>query len=597
MNEKPDTKMLRVILATTFFVVCAKSPHYIGAWAFPYAVVLCILPFTFFWLYRAMLSKQIFLSKLNSDGVIFRFSSSRVISSIVSVTAAVIFCCYSIAKVSSYDHVHIAILYAATIAYLFLQRIISKKIGTEFQQKYANHYTIIVSFAAVSLASLCMIYVTEYRDISVASYQSLAQAIYMQHEQYAPLASSGIASTITSYIEFSDGCKAYGLSLLRGEYFALGLLFAVGESAIFLTLLSIVSCFMLSSADFTGIFIPAKNEERTKSNQTFGRIVVTVLVICAMYFPAYYYIDSVVSNNAEVYKLERPKHLFVEMIDGKRYTEGAEQKISAVISAHRLDGERAVGRFIDHGIDRICDEMVDKVDGYLDGYYTLTAEYMRLIYFITGSGAEYFASDFSKFIGAESLTRHMEDAGKMSDTYLNAQYPKALSEVESVLAQHIVIDDGKTAYTVRKQNSLSTILKPLSDFRDTITFRNRALVSGLTGVVAGTSVGVIAYKVANRVVGKPIFVAFAKAISKLAFRLGVKTALPAAGAAIGAILPLPGTTYVGVTIGVMAGTAAGLGVDKLILEFNEWCDREELKRTLVQAIDDFRYETKRSFRL
>ena len=236
----------------------------------------------------------------------------------------------------------------------------------------------------------------------------------------------------------------------------------------------------------------------------------------------------------------------------------------------------------------------EAVEEYLDWYYSLTAEWGRVVKLLTG--------------GVERLENHL--AEKVRETFeqqkwyagMNAAFDRLMAadeearkvyeetvrdilernRVDPQRLQHAAVDVALIA-------SLEDIFQP-SFHQDFIPAAHRFLgaTSGGGAAVAGGVGSIIAEKVKTKILAKLVLKVAAKApLKALASKLGSAGATAAIGAAAGSAVPGLGTA-VGAAGGAVVGLGTGIAIDGALLELEEALSRDDFRREIVTAICEAR---------
>ena len=226
------------------------------------------------------------------------------------------------------------------------------------------------------------------------------------------------------------------------------------------------------------------------------------------------------------------------------------------------------------------------VDNYLDWYYSLSGEYMRIYKMVTGEKLD----DYMR----EKLIEHLQE----KNPFLG--FERALQEAESknvlLIREHKtavqrILDTNRvhldaSAVVVIQHRSMEKIINPSMHF-DFEALRKRLLKSGTKGTIASSMSSAITSKVMERVDSQNILKLAAKTLAKFATSKATGSLGGAsAGAAIGSAVPGVGTA-IGAVIGVVIG---GIVIDKGILTLDELMSREPFKDGIMGAIADVKID-------
>lgn len=216
------------------------------------------------------------------------------------------------------------------------------------------------------------------------------------------------------------------------------------------------------------------------------------------------------------------------------------------------------------------------VDGYLDWYFSLGAEWLRIAALLTG-GPDAFLQ--------QRLQRTLAQAPGLGDWLLEVQAHQqqlmrqsraGLQALEATLARHRLVLDGSHC---RVQQELPDwhSLSELASLQTHTAQRlgSSAALGGATGLAA---------LVAGQAMGKTSMKAASKVLTKAAAKQAVKTS---GGAALGAVAgsALPGLgTAVGAGIGLVLGAGTSVAIDWAMLRAEEQLTREGLRAELLETV-------------
>ena len=232
---------------------------------------------------------------------------------------------------------------------------------------------------------------------------------------------------------------------------------------------------------------------------------------------------------------------------------------------------------LENSIDKGYEQMEKNVDGYLDWYYTLGADYVRLVDVIIGKSdmKTELEKKLNKGEVAQKLSEEIDQA-LAKNQFINEHK----SEVKRILEKNLLTGDCS------KVNILQSMsLKDMFNMPDYIigstNFKNRLAAGGILATgVGGAVLTKVIYKGAFKVVGK--------GLSKVVLnKAGSASAMAIIGGAAGSIVPVVGTG-----IGVLAGAGFGVLLDKGILMLEEYIDRKEFEDKIITGIRESKAELK-----
>ena len=260
------------------------------------------------------------------------------------------------------------------------------------------------------------------------------------------------------------------------------------------------------------------------------------------------------------------------IIDGKKYdyekVQGLYEKARELSSEMAAEREAALTPLI----NEMYDKRLENVDAYLDWYYSLPADYERLLQFFSGTIEDGMKEQLAQRINEgvdetgleEEMNRYWEEASAIKADIEDELARNELGEYGFEAVPEWLIVPVKTL----ESNFLAESLEPCKKFLDAGT---RLGLSAGVGIVAG----VIAKKATQKVLAKPFF---KKLVASLAEKLAARGLLTAGGTAIA-----PG-------VGTALGFGIGFAGDYLFLKVDEAMNRESYKEEIVSAIEESRTE-------
>ena len=391
---------------------------------------------------------------------------------------------------------------------------------------------------------------------------------------------SALVQVGLSWSAYFDALKAYALGHL-GDIDALWALFAmgVGSYAVCYTACLALSCFLVPRDGF----VQARLVPRSSAT-TFMVAAVTTIGIGFIYFPGLASLDEYVSQ-----RFLGPDPFVgatCELIDGSCYQVGTCAQIAAARAAVAVRVADAATRYR-REVDAAFEELEDvAVEEYLDWYYSVSAEYVRIGMMLVGRLETHMETKFREIIQRDQWFQGVDNAFNevlSTDSQARNYFEQTVREILD--RNRVRLESGDSNTTPE-----ADISEPTCDL-DFIPPLPRWGVSGASSVVAGSISYIIIQKVLAKVLGKAVLKLGAKAAAgNIA---GAGGAL--AGATIGSIVPGVGTAIGAVAGGIIVGGATAVGIDFALLKIDEAMSREEFKRELVAAIQEARDEIQADF--
>ena len=433
---------------------------------------------------------------------------------------------------------------------------------------------------------------------NLPQHESFEAAIDAHKPTVAAANGSALVWEALHWIGYFEGMKAYALGNLgsKGAFGALFLL-VLGTGALLYHVCLALSCLRIPRIGFVQACLVPRS-----SIDAFKVAAVATFLVVFIYFPLILYSDSFVSQSPGfAASRERAEAIAkavaqgIEQIGNDYYAPGTGEQVGALRedTLRQFGKEVAVLRSeINSTFQRLENEAVDE---YLDWYYSLAGEWVRLFVLGGGTGSleDYLTKKgretFEKEAWYEGLNTAFNDLLSTNDELRTAYERKVRNilnqnRLDSTDLQHVEIQVVLTA-------SLTDILQ-LSLQQELIDGARRLLGAGVGGATVGKGVAtIVAQKVTAKLAAKTAFKVAAKApVKALLAKLAASTVSGAAsGAALGSILPGPGTAA-GVVAGTLFGLGVGVAIDVTLLELEEQFGRKDFRREIVTAIREARHE-------
>ncbi len=224
------------------------------------------------------------------------------------------------------------------------------------------------------------------------------------------------------------------------------------------------------------------------------------------------------------------------------------------------------------------------VDDYLDWYYSLSGEYMRLYKMVTSGQLDAYVRE--KLIEClqqgkpfDGFDRSLRDAASKNAALLK-QHQLA---VQRILDQNQIGADT-SKFLIVPHDSAETLSRPSVHY-DFEALRNRLLVSGSKGSLPGSMTSAITGKVMEKMDQNSTLKMAARTLAKfVAAKATGSLGGASAGAAVGSAVPGIGTA-IGAVVGIVVGGAV---IDKGLITLDEMMNRQSFKNEIMTAIAEAR---------
>lgn len=403
---------------------------------------------------------------------------------------------------------------------------------------------------------------------------------------------SVIAQVLNRYSLYVDTASTLALKFLSGDIES-------GNRSIFAVLLILApltvpfaaSAFLIPAREYQRILVPL-TETPVTTGLIFRRsatmTTVAVIVLVFLYPSGVIQIDQHLKDRLRVSGSDHWEIILqphVEAIEGRFFKDGTIDALEQ-LKAELFNNQFVYKQKLERQLDDAYDRMGKNINNYLDEYYSLPAEYVRLGAALTGSLEQH-------------LQRKLRSALEKGKPF--AQFEQTFQDLAS---RHAL---ALKKFEARKNQLLqeNEVLAPMGDFWEVkeisqaqfyppapeVEYLDGTLrASGSAG--AGAVSAVVASKVASKVAAKGTFKLAATAVTKAAAsKAGAGGAGAAAGAALGSIVPGAGTAL-GALVGFGAGLVVGVSVDAAMLTIEEYLSRDEFRQDILSSLSAAKAEHK-----
>ena len=308
-------------------------------------------------------------------------------------------------------------------------------------------------------------------------YDSFETAIDQHKPAISDRSGSALVSEALHWIGYFDGVKAYALSNLRStDTLGALLIMVLGTAALLYHACLALSCFRIPQVGF----VQARLAPRSPGG-VFKVTAISTFATVFIFFPALLNLEAFVSNSP-VFRFAREK---VEQIGDHYFKPGTRELISEAHSQalRELGEEVKQAQFaMDATFERLEN---DAVDEFLDWYYSLGGEWVRLFKLAGGTDRleDYLAEKVRETFEQEKWYADINIAFERllsSDKKVRTAYEQ---KVRDILGRNR-LDWHRAAVDVTLTASLEEILQ-LSFQQDLILSARRFLGAGAAGSAVG----------------------------------------------------------------------------------------------------------------
>ncbi len=601
--------------------------------------------------YHAVVKKTINQAALHAGGMLGRINGGRTFRLIAAFIVSAVGVAGLLVASVGWDAWQWGLAVAAVPLFLLVYMLVDKVVGKEAALLFRASLDVRVSAgitgALLLVASFALLAAQPAPEVTSATEAFLSAENPFASSPSTIMSEAGLA------VSYADALSTYGLSRL-GEVNAFGRFFA--QTLLLLSslfgLAGLLGTCALDVRELKRVFLPLEKievgqEKMACASRGAGApqpaflkapivaAVVAPLVLVGIFAAS----DNALAQMKAADELTPAENLAREafgatayVLDGKYYDQQQAQALmeEATVKSAALS-EDARNDLVPL-INASFDARVANVDSYLDEYYTLAADYDRLIKLVTGTIESFVADQLTS-----GLEAGVDDSEYLSTLQSYVDQAAALkTEYEEGLANSELVGIPEWLLTSTEAVTPDFFSGPIEPTQRLLDAGERFGISAVAGGVGGVAAGVATSKavgsatekaaasaassagekaavgaagdaaekaackqaaktvekaaaksIGSKIVEKAAGKAFFKAIvSRIGSMLGSRAAGAAVGGAAGTLVG-PG---VGTAVGIAAGAAIGVGVDYGLLMLDEAQNRESYKAEIVEAIEEERAE-------
>ena len=524
------------------------------------------------------------LQVLRDGAWLQRWLSSRILTAMMAIVWSAFVALTSVFWFSSLDRQQIIFLLSSIPVYALIIQFVRPKMTSQMKRFAATKNTLRISSWLFAGTMGLLFFCYRMAFVDSAEMQPLALSV---DEVFSNAATSGSGSRLVQWLgQWTDVfniVQAYFLhqSVMQDDFY--GLLAMPFYLVLFYNFALLISPFFIGRTELRRIVLPISDEEIPEPLKGWDLIgpsawASVCIVLCISVFldlehkarePVLREIDANVYPAVAV---------LAERIDNVFYRPGTSDELICTKLAVFADSHGAVDD-LRNELRIAFASMRSNVDNYLDAYYSLPAEYLRLADLAVGNLESALSSDLERTLAEGNP---FEQVQVTIDGYLveRGEALKLWQQQRDAILQDNQLDISDAGdVKVTESFSLNKLSQPPAE-SVLIGLEGRTLSAGVAGVSA-----IVATKVAAKVAVKGVFKSAALAMSKMVLlKAGGAAAGGAAGAAIGSVVPVFGTVVGGV-VGATIGLAASVAAEYGLLKLEESYSRPDFKKEIIQAID------------
>ncbi len=532
---------------------------------------------------------------LKEGGWLSRFNNGRAITLVASFVLAAIMITGLMLEMPKWGVPEWCLVVLAVPVYLAVLVIVKRKVGSEYEPPFRLAKEVAWS-TAITGVLLCAAAAVVYALQPAPAFSSMSDA-YLSTTQAFAESPSALMSEAGKLQAFLDGATAYGVSRASEVSFAgyLAWRIVLIASALFGVATLLGTC-ALPLDELKKVFLPlASGVKQAGGSAPMMRHVALAAALPVCLLVAFLAVDGKVAQavatdeHAAAESFIRDQmDVVAYVIDGTYYKEKETRELVEQTKRKAQDLSDAAADELVPLINASYDARLANVDAYLDWYYSLPADYGRLLEFVKGSVSGVLEGNIEEKIN-ESVGAFMQDElvatleKGVDDTQLAtlmqdyaARTDELKSEFQSALDKLEITDTPAWLIKVEEAPDIDISFEAFEPADKLLEAPARWGVSMAAGVGAGVLTKKLVSKIAQRQFFKTI-------VSKV----GSTVVKSAAGAAIGGAI---GTAAgpAGTAAGIAAGLAVTVALDFGWLKADEALNRESYKAEIIQAIEEER---------
>lgn len=531
-----------------------------------YAVSVLIIWIPLFLNYasRYSLLKEIKLIAYEKNKSFYKFLSGKTLGYIFIMIVSLFFAFVIPVRIFLFSSIEFLCLLTIFPFMILGQLIAVKLIPKIYNNKFAPYKIESFSYIFTALLSALFFPVFVYllKDVNINIPFLDNNIMDLQHNYTAYSIGSIIVffDNIFNTIIYSEFIKN-----LSFRDFSIILIILGSGGVIFYALVNYIAFFFIKRENLRKVFLPLEsNSQENKINKFLSGFIITLLIL--FIYPAVFASMSIISMSKMGYveKTIEANTKAVEIINNIMYKAGTLEEIETAKNIAYGASKDELISSINNGYDKL----INNVDLYLDWYYSLPAEYSRLIKLISGKLEKYMADTLKeKLLTNADFNVNTEVINKNADI---------LQDKINEILKNNQITNNIGDYRVITNLNVENIYE-LGSVEPLINIKNRIIASAGGGLAAGAVVGTVV----GKIVSKTFFKTTAKAIAKA-------SAGKVLSAAAGAVAGTAASIFTSPVGGIAVGTAAGIAIDKSLLSLEEAVNREKYKQEIVSSIEESR---------
>ena len=565
------------IVVCLLYVSSTVIPFMTGFWFSIFLLVLAIMLFPAFSF--GIAERQIKkLIVLQDSGFIKTFLKGDLLRTVFSIVLSIISAVWLALVLIEITQITWVIIGITSIFFEFVRRGMIRKISMQ-EYKYPFSSLRSTRWTKVCLSLLVTVLSIYYIDPSAVSIPEQVKSNSLKELLHIVELSSIDDFLVNHFLDSSNiPLKMVGLFLLIIKHFpGVYLIFSMFDVAVYPKSILLKSIFPIKYFE---------HETVPTGNHLAWPIAIFIFFIMLIWLPGSAKLEFLAGENPVISKLSKrliekveEELVEAELINGNYYEPGTIDQVESIEAQLQIEyDDSALRAQLRNEVEASFLKLEQNADIFLDHYYSLEAEYVRIAKMFTGELENYLRTQLDEALLTEDPFQAVNSLvfreARLRDQYLVDKQAQIDTLDELLSANKMIIETNQEADVIRsKQSPILDLDMPSLKATLEETSAIRWNISAASGVIVGL--------VVKNVVAKGTIKTLATALTKV---VGKKVAAITTGAAIGGVIGsiVPGA---GTVLLAASGSVVGaLAVEWGSLKIDEMINREEFKDQIISEI-------------
>ena len=565
------------IVVCLLYVSSTVIPFMTGFWFSIFLLVLAIMLFPAFSF--GIAERQIKkLIVLQDSGFIKTFLKGDLLRTVFSIVLSIISAVWLALVLIEITQITWVIIGITSIFFEFVRRGMIRKISMQ-EYKYPFSSLRSTRWTKVGLSLLVTVLSIYYIDPSAVSIPEQVKSNSLKELLYIVELSSIDDFLVNHFLDSSSiPLKIVGLFLLIIKHFpGVYLIFSMFDVAVYPKSILLKSIFPIKYFE---------HETVPTGNHLAWPIAIFIFFIMLIWLPGSAKLEFLAGENPVISKLSKrliekveEELVEAELINGNYYEPGTIDQVESIEAQLQIEYDDSAFRAqLRNEVEASFLKLEQNADIFLDHYYSLEAEYVRIAKMFTGELENYLRTQLDEALLTEDPFQAVNSLvfreARLRDQYLVDKQAQIDTLDELLSANKMIIETNQEADVIRsKQSPILDLDMPSLKATLEETSAIRWNISAASGVI----VGLVVKNVVAKGTIKTLATALTKAVGK---KVAAITTGATIGGVIGSIVPGAGT----VLLAASGSVVGALAVEWGSLKIDEMINREEFKDQIISEI-------------